>query len=87
VEMLSSEDNPEEPATTHRDIPFGRELYVEREDFMALLHYLVGDARQIADRVANVVKAGGGGNLVRLGDWCHGNLCAGEIPRAVNQKF
>ena len=33
-EMLTSEDNPEDPATTHREIPFSRELYIEREDFM-----------------------------------------------------
>ncbi len=33
-EILTSEDNPEDPATTHREIPFGRELYIEREDFM-----------------------------------------------------
>jgi glutaminyl-tRNA synthetase len=33
-ELLSSEDNPEDPATTHRDLPFSRELYIEREDFM-----------------------------------------------------
>lgn len=33
-EALKSEDNPEDPATTHREIPFGRELYIEREDFM-----------------------------------------------------
>jgi glutaminyl-tRNA synthetase len=34
VEMLSSEDNPEDPGTTLREIPFGRELYIEQEDFM-----------------------------------------------------
>ena len=33
-ELLASEDNPEDPETTHRDIPFSRELYIEREDFM-----------------------------------------------------
>jgi len=33
-EMLSSEDNPEDPDTPHRWIPFSRELYIEREDFM-----------------------------------------------------
>ena len=33
-EMVSSEDNPEDPGTGHRQIPFGRELYIEREDFM-----------------------------------------------------
>jgi len=34
VEMVKSEDNPEDPDTTHRDMPFSRELYIEREDFM-----------------------------------------------------
>jgi glutaminyl-tRNA synthetase len=33
-EQLPSEDNPEDPASTHRDMPFSRELYIEREDFM-----------------------------------------------------
>ncbi len=33
-EMLTSEDNPEDPQTAHRSIPFSRELYIEREDFM-----------------------------------------------------
>jgi len=33
-ELLPSENNPEDPQTGHRDIPFSRELYIEREDFM-----------------------------------------------------
>jgi len=33
-EWLSSEDNPEDPETTHRKMPFSRELYIENEDFM-----------------------------------------------------
>jgi glutaminyl-tRNA synthetase len=33
-EILKSEDNPEDPDTTYRDVPFSRELYIEREDFM-----------------------------------------------------
>jgi glutaminyl-tRNA synthetase len=33
-EMLKSEDNPEDPNGTQREIPFSRELYIEREDFM-----------------------------------------------------
>ena len=33
-EILKSEDNPEDPDTTYRNIPFSRELYIEREDFM-----------------------------------------------------
>jgi glutaminyl-tRNA synthetase len=34
TEMLSSEDNPEDPKSGNREIPFSNELYIEREDFM-----------------------------------------------------
>ncbi|MGV3656391.1 MAG: glutamine--tRNA ligase/YqeY domain fusion protein [Chitinophagaceae bacterium] len=34
VEMLKGEDNPEDEASESREIPFGRELYIERDDFM-----------------------------------------------------
>ncbi len=33
-EMLKSENNPEDDNTTHREVPFSNELYIEREDFM-----------------------------------------------------
>lgn len=33
-EMLSSENNPEDPKGGSRDIPFSGELYIEKEDFM-----------------------------------------------------
>jgi glutaminyl-tRNA synthetase len=33
-EMVSSENNPENEYAGHREIPFGRELFIEREDFM-----------------------------------------------------
>jgi glutaminyl-tRNA synthetase len=33
-EWLSSEDNPEDPETTHREIPFSGRLYIEQDDFM-----------------------------------------------------
>jgi glutaminyl-tRNA synthetase len=34
VEILNGEDNPEDEASKSRGIPFGRELYIEQEDFM-----------------------------------------------------
>ena len=34
IEILEGEDNPEDPGSGSRKIPFGRELYIEREDFM-----------------------------------------------------
>jgi len=33
-EMVQSENNPEDPPAGTREIPFSRELYIEREDFM-----------------------------------------------------
>jgi len=33
-ELLKSENNPEDHSTGERDIPFSRELFIEREDFM-----------------------------------------------------
>ena len=34
IELLDGEDNPEDEKSGSREIPFGRELYIEREDFM-----------------------------------------------------
>jgi glutaminyl-tRNA synthetase len=34
VEMLEAENNPEDPNAGTRTIPFSRELYIERDDFM-----------------------------------------------------
>jgi glutaminyl-tRNA synthetase len=34
VEILKGEDNPEDPESSTREIPFGREIYIERDDFM-----------------------------------------------------
>jgi glutaminyl-tRNA synthetase len=33
-EFFTAENNPEDPSSGVREIPFGRELYIEREDFM-----------------------------------------------------
>jgi glutaminyl-tRNA synthetase len=34
AEMLVGEDNPEDATSDSREIPFGKELYIERDDFM-----------------------------------------------------
>ncbi|HRI79969.1 MAG TPA: glutamate--tRNA ligase family protein, partial [Cyclobacteriaceae bacterium] len=36
TEMLTSENNTEDPAATSREIPFSGELYIERDDFMEI---------------------------------------------------
>jgi glutaminyl-tRNA synthetase len=35
-EMLRSENNTEDPTATDRDVPFGRELFIEQDDFMEI---------------------------------------------------
>lgn len=35
-ELVLSENNPEDPDAGHREIPFSKELYIEREDFMEI---------------------------------------------------
>jgi glutaminyl-tRNA synthetase len=34
VELLKGEDNPEDKGSDTREIPFGREIYIEKDDFM-----------------------------------------------------
>ncbi len=34
IEVFEGEENPEDPNSATREIPFSRELYIEREDFM-----------------------------------------------------
>lgn len=34
MEMVNVENNPEDPATGTRELPFTRDIYIEREDFM-----------------------------------------------------
>jgi len=34
TEMVKIEDNPEDPNTNYREVPFSREIYLEQEDFM-----------------------------------------------------
>lgn len=34
IELLEGENNPEDAGSGSREIPFGKELYIEREDFM-----------------------------------------------------
>ena len=33
IEWLPTENNPEDPTAGHRELPFGRELYIEQDDF------------------------------------------------------
>ena len=34
TEMISCVNNPEDESAGHREVPFSREVYIERDDFM-----------------------------------------------------
>jgi glutaminyl-tRNA synthetase len=74
VEQLEAINNPEDPSAGTRQVPFGRELYIEREDFMEdppRKFYRLAPGREVRLRYAyfltctDVVKDGDG-NVVEL---------------------
>ena len=58
-EMLPSEDNPEDPHSGNRDMPFGRELYIEQEDFMeipAKKYFRLAPGQMVRLKSAYIIK-------------------------------
>ena len=74
VEWLEAVNNPEDPAAGTRRIPFGRELYIERDDFMEEpppKYYRLAPGREVRLRYAYFIKCveavkDGDGNVVEL---------------------
>ena len=59
TEMLESENNPEDPATGSRQIPFGRELYIEQEDFMEVApkkYFRLAPGQMVRLKSAYIIK-------------------------------
>ena len=58
-EMLPSENNPEDPTSGSRDLPFGRELYIERDDFMevpAKKYFRLAPGQMVRLKSAYIIK-------------------------------
>jgi len=72
--MLEAENNPEDASAGSREIPFSRELYIEREDFMeepARKFYRLAPGREVRLRWAYFIKCedvvkDDGGEVVEL---------------------
>ncbi|MCO5247464.1 MAG: glutamine--tRNA ligase/YqeY domain fusion protein [Chitinophagales bacterium] len=61
-EMVSSENNPEKPETGDRKIPFGREVWIEREDFMEeppKKYFRLGPDRVVRLKSAGIIRCTG----------------------------
>ncbi len=59
TEMISTENNPEDPEAGEREIPFSRELYIERDDFMEnppKKFFRLGPDREVRLKSAYIVK-------------------------------
>lgn len=58
-EMLKSENNPEDPNGGERDIPFSKELYIEREDFMEVApkkYFRLAPGQMVRLKSAYIIK-------------------------------
>ncbi len=58
-EFLTSENNPEDPASGSREMPFSRELYIEREDFMevpAKKYFRLAPGQMVRLKSAYIIK-------------------------------
>ncbi len=59
VEMLPSENNPEDPGAGHREIPFSKELYIERDDFMEVApkkYFRLAPGQMVRLKSAYIIK-------------------------------
>ncbi len=60
VEMVSTENNPEDPNAGMREIPFSRELYIERADFMEnppKKYFRLSPGNEVRLKSAYIIKA------------------------------
>lgn len=59
VEMLPSENNPENPDGGQREIPFSKELYIERDDFMEVApkkYFRLAPGQMVRLKSAYIIK-------------------------------
>jgi len=59
VEMLESENNPEDPNSGSRTMPFSREIYVERDDFMEVApkkYFRLAPGQMVRLKSAYIIK-------------------------------
>ncbi len=74
VEWINTENNPENPEAGSREIPFSRELYVEREDFMEdapKKYFRMTPGQEVRLKSAYIVKCTGcekdeNGNIITV---------------------
>jgi glutaminyl-tRNA synthetase len=81
-EMLLSENNPEDPSTGNREMPFCRELYIEQEDFMEVApkkYFRLAPGQMVRLKSAYIIKCD---SVVKDGDGKITELHCSYIPES-----
>ncbi len=94
VEICHSENNPEDPNGGIRDIPFGREIYVERDDFMEVApkkYFRLAPGQMVRLKSAYIIKCDDfvkdeAGNVIELHCTYIENSKSGSDTSGINVK-
>ncbi len=81
-EMLPSDNNSEDPSTGSRDIPFSRELYIEKDDFMevpAKKYFRLAPGQMVRLKSAYIIKCD---NVVKADDGAITELHCSYVPES-----
>jgi glutaminyl-tRNA synthetase len=82
TEMLETEDNPEAEEVTKREMPFSRELYIEREDFMEnppKKYFRLAPGQMVRLKSAYIIRCD---NVVKAADGTVNELHCSYIPES-----
>jgi len=93
-EELESENNPEDESSGNRSIPFGRELYIEREDFMEdapKKYFRLGPGRSVRLKSAFIITCDdfvkdGNGRLTEIHCRYHPDSKSGSDTSGIKAK-
>jgi glutaminyl-tRNA synthetase len=82
TEMMSGEDNPEDPNSASRDIPFSREVYIEQEDFLEnppKKYFRLAPGQMVRLKSAYIIKCE---NVIKNADGSIKELHCSYIPES-----
>jgi len=82
TEMMSGEENPEDPSSGSREIPFSRELYIEGEDFMEVApkkYFRLAPGQMVRLKSAYIIKCD---EVIKDGDGKIKELRCSYIPES-----
>lgn len=94
TEMLRALNNPEDETPRYREMPFGRELYIERDDFMEdapKKYYRLSPGRNVRLKFAYIVNCeraeyDGDGNITTVYASYYDNTKSGEDNSGIKSK-